>query len=143
MTDAAPLYAGFLGTWILIPESCQYEQGDPPKAGVYTIAERDGRLEFTIDWTAADGGTHHVEFDGVPDGVPVPFAGADLADALSIEAVSARDLRSSAYLNGREHMVAQRQLDDTGTAMRVTQIVRFSDGTHLSNVSIYRKQLLS
>ncbi len=38
-------------------------------------------------------------------------------------------------------MVAQRQLDDTGTAMRVTQLVRFPDGTHAANVSIYRKQV--
>ncbi len=38
-------------------------------------------------------------------------------------------------------MVAQRQLDDRGAAMRVTQLVRFDDGTTLANTSIYRRQL--
>lgn len=143
MSDAAPLYAGFLGTWILIPESCRYEQGEPPREGVYTIEETGGRLSFEIRWTAADGTSDRVKFEGVPDGVPVPFAGGDLADEFSVEAVSARDLRTSASFKGEERMVAQLQLDDTETAMRVTQVVRFPDGMHLSNVSVYRKQVLS
>lgn len=135
-----PLYAGFLGTWVLIPESCRYEQGDPPRAGIYRIAEVDGRLKFSIDWVAADGEAHQVEFDGVPDGAPVPFAGGDAVDAMSVHAVSPRDLRSSAFWKGQELMVAQRQLDESGRAMRVTQLVRFPDGTHLANVAIYRRQ---
>lgn len=140
MTDSQPMYAGFLGTWILIPSSCDYEQGVPPASGTYRIDERDGRLEFTIDWTDAEGTAHHAEFSGAPDGRREPFDGGELADALSVTAVSARELTSSAYRDGAELMVAQRQLDDTGVAMRVTQLVRFPDGTHAANVSIYRKQ---
>lgn len=143
MSDDAPNYSGFLGTWVLIPESCRYEQGDPPRAGTYRIEARAGRLHFVIDWTAADGSAHHAEFSGVPDGVPAPFDGGELADALSVTVVSARDLRSSGYWRGAELMVAQRQLDDTGTAMRVTQVVRLPDGSSPANVSVYRKQVLS
>ena len=36
-------------------------------------------------------------------------------------------------------MVAQRQLDASGNAMRVTQVVRFADGTSAANVAVYRR----
>ena len=58
---------------------------------------------------------------------------------MSICAVSTRELNSYAYLKGKELMVAQRQLDDTGLAMRITQLVRLPDGTNISNESIYRR----
>ncbi len=141
MSESAPPppYAGFLGTWILIPESCDYEQGDPPIEGSTTIEARDGRLVFELRWTDAEGRVDSVRFEGAPDGVPMPFDDDGLA--LAIEVVSARDLRTSAYLGGKELMVSQRQLDDTGAAMRVTQLVRYPDGSSLSNVSIYRRQI--
>ncbi len=140
---AALRYAGFLGTWVLIPGSCVYEQGPAPRDGTYTIEDRAGTLAFTIDWTAADGTAHHVEFAGRPDGVAVPFAGGEVVDAMAIEAVSPRELRSSAFWKGAELMVAQRQLDASGQVMRVTQLVRFVDGRRLANVALYRKRVLS
>jgi hypothetical protein len=142
MTSPPP-YEGFLGTWILLPDTCDYEQGEPPTAGTYTISEGAGRLDFSIDWTDADGASHHAEFGGPPDGSRVPFDGGELADALSIHAVSPRELTSSAYWKGDELMVAQRQLDDTGGAMRVTQVVRFPGGTSLANISVYRKRVVN
>jgi hypothetical protein len=142
MSDARPLYADFLGTWVLEPDSCVYEQGEPPRAGTYRIEERDGTLFFQIEWTDADGACHRVEFSGKPDGQPVPFNGGDLADAMSVQAVSARELRSSAYREGKELMVAQRQLDGTKMAMRVVQLVRMMTGPDLGNSSVYRRELL-
>lgn len=141
MSADRPLYADFLGTWVLLPETCEYEQGDPPRSGTYVIEERDGALAFRVGWTDAEGETHSAELCGVPDGQPVPFAGGDLADALSVTAVSRRELCSTAYREGRELMVAQRQLDETKMAMRVVQLVRFRDGTHAANVALYKKQL--
>ena len=136
-----PLYLGFLGTWDLIPESCVYEQGAPPRQGRYTIAEAGDKLVFTIAWTDAEGAPHEVTFSGVPDGKPVPFAGGPLADALSIEASSEKRLLSSAFKDGELLMAAERQLDATNTAMRVVQQVRLPDGTRPTNVSMYRKVL--
>jgi hypothetical protein len=134
-----PLYADFLGTWILDPTSCRYEQGEPPRAGNYQIEARDGRLFFTIDWVDAEGVAQHVEFSGLPDGSHEPFPGGDLADALSVSAVSRRELTSAAYYQGVERMTAQRQLDEEGLAMRVLQLVRLPDGTRLLDTSLYRK----
>ena len=143
MSESAPIYAAFLGTWILIPDSCDYEQGEPPQSGTYQIADDAGRLELTMQWIDSAGDSHTAKFDGVPNGERVPFDGGELADALSISTPSARELNSSAYWQGEELMFAQRQLDDTGAAMRVTQLIRFHDGNSLANVSVYRKQVLN
>jgi len=136
-------YKDFLATWILIPESCRYEQGEAPRSGSYRIEERDdGQLVFALEWTDAEGKTHEVTFAGAPDGQRQPFEGGNLADALSVSAISPRELRSSAFYRGKECMVAQRQLDATGQAMRVVQVVRFDNGTSLSNVAVYRRAVI-
>jgi hypothetical protein len=132
-------YSDFLGHWILDPASCRYEQGEPPRSGSYRIDEDEGRLVFTIDWVDAEGEAQQISFSGRPDGEPEPFAGGDLADALAVTAVSPRELTSSAFYRGVERMTAQRQLDATGAAMRVVQLVRLPDGTKLLNTSIYRR----
>lgn len=139
MREPPTAHAGFLGTWVLMPETCIYEQGLAPSAGTYRIEEVGAALRFTIDWTATDGTVHHATFDGRPDGVAVSFAGGDVVDAMSVTLVSPRDLRSAAFWRGRERMVAQRQLDARGDAMRVTQVVRFDDGTSAANVAVYRR----
>lgn len=142
--SSSPKYSGFLGTWDLLPESCDYQQGDAPRSGTYLIEEDEsGRLSFTVDWTDAEGASHQATLSGMPDGKPAPFAGGDLADAVSVQAVSTRELNSSAFYKGKKRMVAQRQLDDTGMAMRVTQVIYFPDGSQLANVGIYRKRVLN
>jgi hypothetical protein len=140
MSDTA-VFAGFLGTWILELSSCQYEQGDPPSAGLYSISEKDGRLFFTIAWTDAKGKDHDVAFNGLPDGVPVPFVVAGAVDEMSIQAISRRELRSTAFFQSKSTMIAQRQLDESGRTMRVTQVVMFPDGERLANVATYMKSL--
>lgn len=137
------LFDSFLGEWILIPESCSFEQGEPPTAGLYRIEAAGDQLTFTIISRDADGDESTVTFSGIADGVPAPFAGGPLIDALSIKTVSSRELNSCGYYGGVECMVAQRQLDESGNAMRVTQLVRFDDGTRLSNVAVYRRRVLN
>lgn len=133
-------WSAFLGTWILEPASCHYEQGAPPRAGRYVIAKRDdGELEFTVSWTDAAGKSDSVSFSAPPDGRRIPMGDGELIDALSVSAVSSRELNSSGWIGDREVMVAQRQLDDRGEAMRVTQLVRLPDGSRPANVAIYRR----
>lgn len=134
------VYAKFLGLWQLIPESCQYEQGDPPRSGTYRIEEAPGGVvSFEAHWVDASGESQSVRFAGPPDGQKMPFAGGELADALAVEAVSERELNTYAYYEGKELMVAQRQLDASGQAMRITQLVRLPMGQSPANVSIYRR----
>lgn len=136
---SAALYTAFLGTWTLDPSSCDYQQSEPPKEGTYRIEELGDTLRFTMRWVD-DGDEEHLHsFQGPPDGQARPFEGGELADAIAIVAVSPSELTTLAFYQGRELMVAQRQLDATASAMRVTQIVRFLDGTSLANVGVYRR----
>lgn len=135
----APMYAAFLGTWTLEPASCEYEQSEPPKYSTYRIEEVDDKLVFTIHWVDANDESHQMSFSGVPNGEPLAFDGGQFADALSVTAVSERELNTSAFWKGRELMVAQRQLDNTCRAMRITQVVRFLDGTFAANIGVYLK----
>lgn len=139
MSGPAALYQDFLGSWQLIVESCDYQQGDPPRSGSYEISEESERLVFKMRWIDAEGASHEMQFSGVPDGSQEPFAGGELADALCVESVSPRELNSVATFRGKRRMVAQRQLDETGMAMRVTQVIFLPDGSHLANVAVYRK----
>jgi len=136
--ETDPLWKGFLGLWILDPESCRYEQGEPPRSGSYRIEETDdGRLAFHMEWVDAAGEAHRASFTGTPDGKPEPFAGGDLADAMSVTPASPRELNSAAYMKGRELMIASRQLDETGQAMRLIQAVLLPSGEKPVNISIY------
>ena len=133
------MYEAFLGTWTLEPASCVYEQSEAPAESTHRIFVEGKKLIITMHWTLADATKHQMQFSGIPNGKPMPFAGGELADALAIHAISKRELTTSAYWKGKEIMLSQRQLDDTGSAMRVTQIVRFQGGTHAANVGVYRK----
>ena len=129
----------FIGVWTLDVASCHYEQGDPPLDGTYRIECIADVLHFLIDWTDAEGQHHQVKFSGVPDGQKTEFAGAPLADALSIDHPSSNELHSAAYWQEEELMSVRRTLDSRGKTMRVTQRVRLIDGTVLVNRSTYRK----
>jgi hypothetical protein len=142
MSKKDPDYHAFIGSWILDPASCQYQQGDPPKAGSYRIEEEGEQLSFAMQWIDSAGENHEARFSGPYDGTKVSFAGGDLADELCIEVVSERELNSEAYYRGKRRMVAQRQLDETLTAMRISQVVFLPDGSHLANVSLYRKAIV-
>lgn len=138
------VYGSFLGTWILDPATCEYEQGDPPGSGTYVIEETEaGELSFTIEWEDGAGESHRVSFAGPPNGEKVPFDGGELVDAFSLTPVSARELNSSAFYRDQELMIAQRRLDESGMAMRVIQQVRLPDGSRPTNVAIYRRRVLN
>lgn len=155
MTDAkkneTPLYAGFLGSWILDTSSCEFEQGDAPQAGSYHISEQAlpagtssakphaTSLLFRSQWIDSEGASQSAEFSGIPDGTPSPFNGGDLADTLSISVVSRRELNSAAFYKGNERMTVSRQLDDTGGALRLIQAVKLPNGEQPTNISIYRR----
>ncbi len=138
---ASPIYADFLGTWILDPTTCNYQQGDPPTSGLCSIEEAGPLLNFLLAWTDLADEHHEVEFSGQPNNVPAPFNGGDLADAMVIHAVSDSELNTSALYQGKERMVAQRQLDSSRQVMRITSVVRFEGGGHLANVGLYRRRM--
>ena len=143
MTEKLKIYSEFLGRWVLYPESCKYEQGNPPKSSLYHIIQIDDQIVFRIEWIDDKGENSNIEFGGIPNGIPEPFNGGELADEISIEAKSKKELNSIAFKQGKKRMIAQRQLDETGQAMRVTQVVYHDDGTQSANTGVYQRQFLN
>lgn len=134
-----PMHSRFLGQWILDVDLCDYEQGEPPKSGSYRIEQKGDALVFHMSWVDAVDELNNMSFQGKPDGVPEPFDGGPLADALSITSPSEHRLDSFAFRDGEILMVATRRLSEDGLTMTIEQTVNLPDGTSPSNRSIYRK----
>ncbi|MCK0070985.1 MULTISPECIES: hypothetical protein [Kordiimonas] len=132
-----PLYQGFLGEWILDPDSCEYEQGEPPVTGYYAIHQNGEELEFKMAWVDTEGEQHAHSFRCKPDGHQYKFAGGDLADAISVTATSENTLDSSAFYRDQERMMAYRTLVNGGTEMEVVQKVNLPGGGAPSNFARY------
>ena len=137
MTD--PIYQNFLGHWILDPASCDYEQGEPPRADRHLIEAAGGDLVITMDSTDASGETHHASFRAPANGQEIPFNGGPLADTLCLTAPSPSELTLSASCDGLELMTATRTLDADGTTLHLVQTVHLPDFTAPTNRGTYRK----
>lgn len=134
------IYADFIGHWVMDPGQNLYEQGEPPRSGSYTIRQDEDQLHFTMKWESHEGEALEMSFAGVPDGSLQPYNGGALADHLSLSAPSPFELNSSAYLNGVELMIAERQLAADQQSMVIKQTVILPDGNRLTNTSRYHRQ---
>ncbi|MEQ9316704.1 MAG: hypothetical protein RLN72_12695 [Henriciella sp.] len=133
------IYSRFIGHWELDPASCDYKQGDPPRAGSYIIYVEGSELVFDMAWTDLAGNAHEASFRGIPDGEARTFNGGDLVDSLTITAENRSELNSSAAMKGETLMHATRTLIDDDT-MRIVQTVYLPDGTAPSNKSVYYRR---
>jgi len=97
----------YLGSWQLIPELCNYQQGEAPRSGLYVIAESAGALRLTVDWVDRAGLEHHIEFGGLPDGSEQKVDTPGLTH-MTLTRVDSRTLDSAAYLGGERVMYARR-----------------------------------
>lgn len=134
-----PIYQNFLGTWVLDSATCEYEQGDPPWADRHHIEEDNGELVIAMDWTDADGETHHASFRAPPTGQEIAFNGGALADKLCLTVPSPSELNLSASRDGLELMTATRALDADGTTLQMVQTVHLPDFTAPTNRGTYYK----
>ncbi len=129
---------GYVGTWILVPELCIYEEGNPPLSGVYRIAQIDDVVQISIDWQAQDGSKHQIQFQAPDSGVRQP--GKSGAPDLSITRVSPLILDSRAYVGDDEVAYAHRRASDDGRLLATVQVGRRPDGTSFRNFQVYRRQ---
>ncbi len=134
--DASGLWCG---TWILVQELCLYEEGQPPRSGLYRINRAEREIGISISWEAQDGTTHAVEFHAPEDGVRQPAAGPGVSH-FSITRISASILDSSAYAGEQEVMYARRTVSHDGLLLATVQVGRRQDGTSFRNFQVYRRQ---
>jgi hypothetical protein len=131
-----PLYAG---TWILAPELCLYQEGEPPTRGTYTIVQRGAAVEVSIDWTARDGGSHTISFGGPVDGSPQPIAGQPGTE-LVFAAISPQVLDSTVKSGARVLAYARRCASSDGQLLSTVQEGHRADGSAYRNFQVYRRQ---
>jgi len=129
----------YLGTWILVPELCLYEEGSPPVSGIYRISQLDDDVRISIDWEAQDGSKHQIEFQAPDSGVKQPSRTPGPSH-LSITRVSPLILESSAYSGDEEVAYARRCASEDGLLLSTVQVGRRPNGTSFRNFQVYRRQ---
>ena len=134
----------FLGNWRLLPQTCDYEQGHPPKSGSYGIALQNGEVSFTISAVDLENKKSKYELKGKADGEKRDFVVKDVIDTLSIELRNDnKEIWIIGFSGEREQMVSQLQLDSSNQALRVTQVVFFTDGSKMTNSAVYSKRVVN
>ena len=101
------------------------------------ISQSAGEVVIRMVLTDAEGQVHDTTFRGAPNGVPAPFDGGILVDALSIDTPADDRLDSAAFWKGEQLMTAMRTLSADGNRMEIVQTVRLPDETVLTNTSSY------
>ena len=129
----------YLGTWILVPELCLYEEGSPPASGIYRISQVNAEVRVSIAWEAQDGSKHHIEFQAPGNGAKQPLS-VPGPSHLSITRVTPYILDSSAYSDGEEVAYARRRASEDGLLLSTVQVGRRPNGTSFRNFQVYRRQ---
>lgn len=135
-------YKSFLGKWALIKGSCVYEQGLPPLDGHYFISAKAKDLLFEMIWIDNHGERHEFRFRGRPNGLSFPFSGGELADSLTTEIISERELNTKAFKDDIKVMEVKRTLSNSLKQMTMSQTVFLPDFNKLTNWSSYSKIII-
>jgi hypothetical protein len=130
----------YLGTWILLPELCLYEEGNPPASGIYRISQLGDDVRISIEWKAQDGSKHQIEFQAPDSGVKQPSNNPGTSH-FSITRVSPLILDSRAYAGEEEVGYARRRASDDGLLLATVQAGRRTNGTSFRNFQVYRRQI--
>ena len=130
----------FLGTWQMLPDQNDYQLGDPPQQGLYTIeADGDG-YKITMQWVTADNEEKQASYNSIPDGKRYPTDPATGVDSMSMTRVDEKTLDSDAMKDGVVVAYATRILSDDGSTMTVKQSGKTPDGQDFTNTSVYIRQ---
>ncbi|MDG2097493.1 MAG: hypothetical protein P8J83_08440 [Paracoccaceae bacterium] len=135
-------YKSFLGKWALIKGSCVYEQGLPPLDGHYIISVKTKDLLFEMIWIDHHGERQEFRFRGRPNGLSFPFSGGELADSLTTEIISERELNTKAFKDDIKVMEVKRTLSNSLKQMTISQTVFLPDFNKLTNWSSYSKIII-
>ena len=130
--------ANYLGIWVLVPELCIYQKGDPPISGKYTISGDESEIHFRIDWTDIEGTDHKLEFGGELNGTPQEVVAPGIT-GVAYEKVDDNTLDSTAYVNADIVMYARRAVSWRKDLLAVSQVSYTPDG-NFSNFQVYRRE---
>jgi len=129
----------YSGTWILVPELCIYQSGEPPTEGTYTISRNSVDISFLINWKDRGGKEHELRFGGPLDGKKHPSQAPGITD-VSYERIDERTLDSTAFNHNETVMYARRVASGDGFLLAVSQVI-YGDKGALSNFQVYRRKI--
>jgi hypothetical protein len=121
------------GVWLLVPELCHYDQGEPPERGQYEIATQGGIVTFRIKWRKGgqdfetsfaaplDGSSVTGEFPGIDSFLVRQDGAALISEAYAKGEVVARAVRRA---SGDLLSVMQENADGRGSWVRTWQVYR-------------------
>lgn len=128
----------YLGIWILIPELCYYQKGQPPLSGKYTISGDDAEIHFKVDWTDTQKASHTLEFGGSLDGTRHQVHAPGIT-AVTYAKVDDNTLDSTAYNNDDVVIYARRVVSERKDLLAVSQMTYTPEGS-FSNFHVYRRE---
>jgi hypothetical protein len=128
----------FVGKWQL--RETNYENGQPPREGMYSIETERNGYQVTMDWITIDGEPMRREYFAVPNGEPYPLRTPEVeGGSMSMTRVDERTLDSVVTLNNKIVSHARRVLSEDGNIMTVIQSTSTPDGNTFQNVSVYAR----
>lgn len=135
MTEHDP----FLGIWQLIPDKSNYNHGNPPIGGNYTIEIHGDGYLFHIESETYYGAWSELKYIAVPDGQDHHYDDPVIADTISITRIDHLTFDSDAKKGGR--IVAHRRhtLSDDLREMTVVHSGALPEGGTFKNLSVYRR----
>lgn len=128
----------FVGIWTLDPDESDYQFGEPPASGTYTLEADGDAYNVTMIWTTVDGKPMEASYSSVPDGMEYPYD-SPAVDTVSMTRVDAYTLDSASKKDGQVIAYARRELSDDRQSMTITQSGTTPEGDPFANVSVYRK----
>jgi len=128
----------FTGSWQLIPELCQYQDGHPPLAGRCDITTDGDVVSCATEWTDEHGKDHALSHGGPMDGSVVALGDGKLE--VSYTRIDAYRLDNAVYADGRETSYAHRKTSMDGTLMVMVTVHHHKDTRSTRNFQVYRRQ---
>lgn len=126
------------GKWVLIPELCIYQSGEPPISGSYEIQTEDGFTQFQIEWKDKSGGENTIQFGGIANGEKCESDTPGISHVI-YQRVSNLILDSTAFNDEEILLYARRAASLDGKILAVSQVL-YAKGTSSTNFQVYRRE---
>lgn len=131
----------FIGVWILDSDQSDYQVGEPPKTGKYTIEAEGSSYNVTMAWTTQHDDVMSASYVSVPDGKKHAYEDSDAVDFVRMTRVDEKTLDSESFKNENRIAWARRVLSDDNNIMTITQSGYLPDGSKFNNVSVYKRNV--
>ncbi len=128
-----------LGTWKLNEAKSSFPTGATKNQTVTYQAEGD-QVKVTLDGTAADGKSVHIEWTGKYDGKFYPVTGDPNVDERSYKQVNGRTVEVISKKDGKEVSTTRVVVAPDGKSRTVTSTTTNAKGAKVTSVAVYDKE---